>query len=303
MLEQAQINFDNDSIWVLNIALAFVMFGIALSIGWRDFKPVILKPKALIVGVASQFLIFPLISFLLVLFLKPTPSIALGMILVAACPGGNISNFITHFSKGNDALSVSLTAIATLLAVVMTPLNLAFWGNLYEPTSVILKSVSVEPIEMVKLVGLILGVPLVLGMFIHEKFPLLAQRASSIMKKLSLLFFIALIFLSLGKNLEAFERYVMEVFWLVLLHNFVAFTTGFSLAKWWGLSWKDTKTITIETGIQNSGLGLLLIFTFFDGLGGMAILTAFWGIWHLISGLLLGTFLRNYPALNHKAYD
>ena len=303
MLEQAQINFDNDSIWVLNIALAFVMFGIALSIGWRDFKPVILKPKALIVGVASQFLIFPLISFLLVLFLKPTPSIALGMILVAACPGGNISNFITHFSRGNDALSVSLTAIATLLAVVMTPLNLAFWGNLYEPTSVILKSVSVEPIEMVKLVGLILGVPLVLGMFIHEKFPLLAQRASSIMKKLSLLFFIALIFLSLGKNLEAFERYVMEVFWLVLLHNFVAFTTGFSLAKWWGLSWKDTKTITIETGIQNSGLGLLLIFTFFDGLGGMAILTAFWGIWHLISGLLLGTFLRNYPALNHKAYD
>jgi len=302
-LEQAQINFNNDSIWVLNIALAFVMFGIALSIDWRDFKPVVLKPKALIVGVASQFLIFPLISFLLVLFLNPAPSIALGMILVAACPGGNISNFITHFSKGNDALSVSLTAIATLLAVVMTPLNLAFWGNLYEPTSVILKSVSVEPIEMVKLVGLILGVPLVLGMFIHEKFPLFAQRTSIVMKKLSLLFLIALIFLALGKNLEAFERYVMEVFWLVLLHNFVAFATGFSLAKWWGLSWKDTKTITIETGIQNSGLGLLLIFTFFDGLGGMAILTAFWGIWHLISGLLLGTFLRNYPTLNKEAYE
>lgn len=123
------------------------------------------------------------------------------------------------------------------------------------------------------------------------------------MKKLSLLFFIALIFLALGNNLEAFERYVMEVFWLVLLHNFVAFVTGFSLAKWWGLSWKDTKTITIETGIQNSGLGLLLIFTFFDGLGGMAILTAFWGIWHLISGLLLGTFLRNYPTLNEEAYE
>ena len=302
-MEQAQINFNNDSIGVLNIALAFVMFGIALSIDWRDFKPVVLKPKALIVGVASQFLIFPLISFLLVLFLKPVPSIALGMILVAACPGGNISNFITHFSRGNDALSVSLTAIATLLAVVMTPLNLAFWGNLYEPTSVFLKSVSVEPIEMVKLVGLILGVPLVLGMFIHEKFPLFALRTSIVMKKLSLLFFIALIFLALGKNLEAFERYVMEVFWLVLLFNFVAFASGFSLAKWWGLSWKDTKTITIETGIQNSGLGLLLIFTFFDGLGGMAILTAFWGIWHLISGLLLGTFLRNYPTLNEEVYE
>ena len=303
MLEQAQINFDSDSIWVLNIALAFVMFGIALSIDWRDFKPVILNPKSLIVGVASQFLIFPLISFLLVLLLKPAPSIALGMILVAACPGGNISNFITHFSRGNDALSVSLTAIATLLAVVMTPLNLAFWGNMYEPTSAILRSVSVPPIDMVKLVGLILGIPLILGMLIHEKYPLYAQRISNVMKKLSLLFFIALIFMALGKNLVAFERYVMEVFWLVLLHNLVAFSTGFSLAKWWRLSWKDTKTITIETGIQNSGLGLLLIFTFFDGLGGMAILTAFWGIWHLISGLLLGTFFRNYPALNAKVYD
>jgi BASS family bile acid:Na+ symporter len=109
--------------------------------------------------------------------------------------------------------------------------------------------------------------------------------------------------MALGKNFVAFERYVMEVFWLVLLHNLVAFSTGFSLAKWWRLSWKDTKTVTIETGIQNSGLGLLLIFTFFDGLGGMAILTAFWGIWHLISGLLLGTFFRNYPALNAKVYD
>ncbi len=152
MLEQAQINFDSDSIWVLNIALAFVMFGIALSIDWRDFKPVILNPKSLIVGVASQFLIFPLISFLLVLILKPVPSIALGMILVAACPGGNISNFITHFSRGNDALSVSLTAIATLLAVVMTPLNLAFWGNMYEPTSAILRSVSV-PLRYGKISG------------------------------------------------------------------------------------------------------------------------------------------------------
>lgn len=294
MFEQAQINFDSNSVWGLNIALAFVMFGIALSIDWRDFIPVVLKPKALIVGILSQFLIFPLISFLLVVLLKPDPSIALGMILVAACPGGNISNFITHFSMGNNALSVSLTAIATLLAVVMTPLNLAFWGGLYEPTATILRTVFVDPYEMVKLVGLILGVPLVLGMLIRNTFPKRAIMASNVMKKLSLLFFIALIFIALSKNLTAFKTYVMDVFWLVLLHNLIAFTTGFSMAKSAGLSWRDTKTITIETGIQNSGLGLLLIFTFFEGLGGMAILTAFWGIWHLISGLVLGTIFRQY---------
>lgn len=295
MLDQAQINFDSQSLWVLNIALAFVMFGIALSIDVSSFKPLFKKPKSVIIGVGSQFLILPAVTFLLVNALKPDPAVALGMFLVAACPGGNISNFITHYARGNDALSVSLTAIATLLAVGMTPLNFSFWAGVYPPTNQMLKAVSIVPQDMVVLVALILGLPLILGMSIRKKYPQKAIRVSLFFKKASLLFFISLVFLALQKNFVAFQTYVMQVFWLVLFHNMMAFLCGFSLGTFFRLPWKDVKTITIETGIQNSGLGLLLIFTFFNGLGGMAILAAFWGIWHLVSGLILGTVFNLMP--------
>ena len=120
LIDNVHINFDTQALWTLNIALALVMFGIALEISWSDFKKLTKQPKLVLVGVTSQFILLPFITFVLVLLIKPLPSMALGMFMVAACPGGNISNFITHLSKGNSALSVTLTAIATLLAVVMT---------------------------------------------------------------------------------------------------------------------------------------------------------------------------------------
>ena len=295
VLDTIQINFDTETLWVLNFALAFVMFGIALEISLSDFKRLLQNPKPIVVGVFSQFIMLPAITFLLVFIIEPIPSIALGMFMVAACPGGNISNFVSHLSKGNTALSVSLTAIATLLAVVMTPLNLQFWGALYDPTAVILNEVAISPMEMIKLVALLLGIPLLVGMYVNHLVPNIANRIAKVLKIGSLVFFIALIFIALYNNRAIFMEYVLYVFWIVLIHNLLAFTTGFSLAKFFRLSKENIRSITIETGIQNSGLGLLLIFTFFDGLGGMALLAAFWGIWHLVSGLLLAGFWGNKP--------
>lgn len=287
LLDTVQLNFDADSQWILNVVLAMVMFGIALEISVNDFKATLRQPKSLIVGVCCQFLLLPALTFLVVFLLNPIPSIALGMFMVAACPGGNVSNFMTHLAKGNTALSISLTAIATLLSIVMTPLNLQFWAANYEPTATILKEISISPFEMIKLVSLLLGVPLVLGMLVNHRFPVIAKKVAKSFKIVSLLFFVVLIFLALYNNRDIFTQYVIYVFWLVLLHNFLAFATGFSVARLFGLSQKDTRSITIETGIQNSGLGLILIFTFFEGQGGMALVAAFWGIWHLVSGLLL----------------
>lgn len=287
VLDTIHINFDSQTLWILNAALALVMFGIALEISVNDFKRLFQNPKAIFTGIFSQFLLLPTVTFLLVWLIEPIPSIALGMFMVAACPGGNISNFITHLAKGNSALSVSLTAVATLLAVVMTPLNLGFWGSMYEPTATILKDVAISPLAMVKLVSLLLAIPLVLGMWVNYFNAVLAQKMAKILKWVSLLFFISLIFLALYNNREIFMDYVVYVFWIVIVHNLLAFFTGFSIAKLLGLTDRDVRSITIETGIQNSGLGLLLIFTFFDGLGGMALLAAFWGIWHLVSGLVL----------------
>lgn len=280
---------------MLNVALALVMFGIALDISIDDFRSLAKKPKPLFIGVLSQFVLLPAVTFILVLLVEPLPSIALGMFMVAACPGGNISNFITHLAGGNTALSVSLTAVATLLAVLMTPLNLQMWGSLYGPTASILQEVAIAPFSMVKLVALLLGLPLVLGMWINHIRPGWASKIAKVLKVLSLMFFVMLIFLALYDNRDVFMEYVLYVFWIVVIHNLLAFVTGYSVAKLFKLSLVDKRTIAIETGIQNSGLGLLLIFTFFDGMGGMALLAAFWGIWHLISGLSLATFWGYFP--------
>ncbi|MFS4416726.1 bile acid:sodium symporter family protein [Maribacter sp. 2307ULW6-5] len=300
VLDNVAINFDTGSLWVLNAALALVMFGVALEISTSDFRALWRAPKSILVGVFAQFLLLPAITYLLVLFLAPYPSIALGMFMVAACPGGNISNFISHMAGGNAALSVCLTAIATLVAVFMTPFNLHFWGTLYAPTEAVLKTVAVDSYEMVKLVALLLGVPLLLGMALNHKKPVLAKKMAKVLKVVSLLFFVSLVVLALYNNRTVFIDYVFYVFWIVLLHNLLAFTTGFSVAKLFGLNTADLRSITVETGIQNSGLGLLLIFTFFDGLGGMALLAAFWGIWHIVSGLLLASVWNVRPAKSEK---
>ena len=289
-LDSIQIHFDNSSLWVLNIALAIVMFGVSLGISVEDFKRLLKEPKLVLIGIFSQFILLPFFTFLLIMVVKPQPSIALGMIMVAACPGGNISNFMTHLAKGNTALSVSLTAFATFLAMFMTPFNFEFYSNLYTPTAELLKDVQVAPFELVKLVLLILGVPLVLGMWLRNKNEILANKISKFLRPFSIILFVAIVIIAFANNLDVFNKYVHHVLALGILHNMLAILLGLMVAKLFGLSFKNQKALAIETGIQNSGLGLLLIFTFFNGLGGMAIMAAFWGIWHIISGLLLSLY-------------
>ena len=289
-LDDVKINFDSQGLWVLNIALAVIMFGVALGIKLDDFKRLFKQPKLVLIGVLLQFVLLPFITFLLIIIIKPQPSIALGMMMVAACPGGNISNFMTHLANGNTALSISLTAVATFIAVFMTPFNFQFYGYLYEPTSLLLQQVELNPFELLKLVTLILGIPLILGMLFRAKYEKLAILISKRLKPLSILVFIAIVIIAFTNNLDVFNNYAHNVIGIAILHNIIAILLGFTIARAFKLSFENQKTLAIETGIQNSGLGLLLIFTFFDGLGGMAIMAAFWGIWHIISGLIISYY-------------
>jgi len=289
-IDSIKINFDSNGLWLLNIAIAIIMFGVALGITIDDFKRLLKNPKILFVGVLSQFILLPAFTFLAILIIKPHPSFALGMMMIAACPGGNVSNFFSKMAGGNAALSVSLTAFATLTCIVMTPFNLQFWGSLYEPTNIILKSVELNWIDLLKLVSLILGIPLILGMLIKQYHSEMAEKIEKLLKPISMTVFILLIFVAFSQNLEVFVSYIHYVLFLVIFHNIFAFIIGFYTAKAFGLNEADTKTISMETGIQNGGLGLLLIFGFFDGLGGMALLAAFWGIWDVFSGMALATF-------------
>lgn len=289
-IDAIKINFDTQGLWILNIAITIIMFGVALGISIADFKRLLKSPKIVFVGVLSQFALLPAATFLAILILEPHPSFALGMILIAACPGGNVSNFFSKMAGGNAALSVSLTAFATLICIVMTPFNLQFWGSLYAPTSEILKTVELNSVDILKLVSLILGVPLFFGMLIKHYYAEMAKKTEKVLKPLSMLVFIALIFIAFSQNLDVFFNHIHHVALLVIFHNIFAYVLGYYTAKSFGLNQKDTKTIAMETGIQNGGLGLLLIFGFFDGLGGMALLAAFWGIWDVFSGLLLATY-------------
>ncbi|WP_299668587.1 bile acid:sodium symporter family protein [uncultured Polaribacter sp.] len=289
-IDSIKINFDASGLWILNIAIAIIMFGVALGISIEDFKRLFKNPKILFVGVLSQFILLPACTFLAILIIEPHPSFALGMMMIAACPGGNVSNFFSKMAGGNAALSVSLTAFATVVCIFMTPFNLQFWGSLYEPTNAILETVELNWIDLLKLVSLILGIPLFFGMLLHHYRTKMAEKIEKVLKPISMLVFIALIFIAFSQNLDIFINHIHHVIFLVVFHNIFAFILGFYTAKSFGLNKEDRKTIAMETGIQNGGLGLLLIFGFFDGLGGMALLAAFWGIWDVFSGILLATY-------------
>ena len=289
-IDDIKINFDTEGLWILNIAIAVIMFGVALGITLDDFKRLFQNPKIVFVGVLSQFFLLPAATFLAILLIQPHPSFALGMMMIAACPGGNVSNFFSKMAGGNAALSVSLTAFATLICIFMTPFNLQFWGSLYPPTNEILKTVELNWVDLLKLVSLILGIPLILGMYIKNKFDKIAVKIEKLLKPLSMAVFIVLIIVAFSENLDVFVSYIHHVLFLVVFHNIFAFILGFYTATVFKLDSKDRKTIAMETGIQNGGLGLLLIFGFFEGLGGMALLAAFWGIWDVFSGMTLAWY-------------
>jgi BASS family bile acid:Na+ symporter len=294
-IDQARLNFNPLGLFIINAAIGLMMLGVALELKLEDFKRIFVTPKAPLIGLAAQFALLPAFTFLLTLVLRPPPSIALGMILVAACPGGNLSNIMTFLARGNCAISVSMTAVSTLAAIIMTPLNLALWGSLNPNTAAILRRVSLSPLDVFITVFIILGIPLCIGLLIARSFPALAQKARRPFKIFSLVFFISIVGAALDVNWQNFLNYVGLVFIGVLIHNALALNLGYWCGRLFRLPEQDTRAVSIEVGIQNSGLGLVLVFNFFDGLGGMAILVAWWGIWHIIAGLAAAFIFSRRP--------
>ena len=286
LIDQAQLNFNPQGLFIINAAIGLMMLGVALELKLDDFKRILVAPKAPLIGLTAQFILLPAFTFLLTMIINPPASIALGMILVAACPGGNLSNIMTYLARGNCAISVSMTAVSTLAAIVMTPLNLSLWGSLNPHTAGILKKVSLSPLDVFVTVFVILGIPLCIGLLVSHAFPALAAKIRRPFKIFSLLFFIGIVAAALAVNWQNFLNYVGLVFIGVLIHNALALNIGYWSGRICGLSEPDNRAVSIEVGIQNSGLGLVLVFNFFNGLGGMAILVAWWGIWHIIAGLI-----------------
>ena len=287
---------------LLNAVLALVMFGVALGIKPATFLDIIKNPKSIITGIVCQLVFLPALTLVLIMALGNwiSPMIALGMILVASCPGGNISNFITSLSRGNSELSVSLTAFNTAVCIFTTPLNFAFWGKMYlnfAGNHYIgeLPELQIPLGDIFQSIFIIMGIPLVLGILCGHYLPKVARLLKKPLQYLSIVVFIAMVIIIFTGNLDVFMVCIKYIFLVVLIHNLLALGIGFGTSTLLKLPYKDRRTITIETGIQNSGLGLVLLLNpnifpevgAWANNGGMLVITAWWGVWHIISGLTL----------------
>ena len=309
-LDTLSINLGAGEMFVVNIILAVVMFGVALGIKVQTFKDVFQRPTAVLAGVTLQYFVLPAVTCLLTIVLNPiiTPMVAIGMILVASCPGGNISNFMTSLSKGNVELSVSMTAITTALASFVTPLNFWFWGTIYCRFASVrndIPTLEIPFMDMLHQILLILGIPIIVGMLCAHYLPNFSKRIVKPLQWLSILLFMGMVAVSLTQVLTALEARwavyasILAAFLVVIIHNATALTSGYTAARLLKLPEADCRSLTIETGIQNSGLGLALLFnpTIFDPTvwssnGGMVLITALWGVWHIVSGLTVATIFR-----------
>ena len=275
-LDAIKVNMNEAGMNAINIVLAFVMFGVALGIKPKTFVDIFKKPQSIFLGVICQLVLLPALTFLLTITFKNwiSPMIALGMILVASCPGGNISNFITSLSRGNS-----------------------FWGKMYlnfAEKRMLLPELEIPFWEIFKTIVILLGIPLVLGILCSQYLPKVSAKLKKPMQYLSVAFFILMVVLTFGNNIDAFMKCIKYIFLIVLVHNLLALGIGFGIGTIFKTPYKDRRTLTIETGIQNSGLGLVLLFNpaIFDPViwsnnGGMVVITAWWGVWHIVSGLTL----------------
>ncbi len=301
------LNFSSQNKVLLNLTIGFIMLGVALELNVRDFRKLRTNPTPVILGILSQFIVLPLLTFLLVWLLKAwiTPTIGLGMILVASCPGGNVSNFISNLAKGNIALSVSLTAFSTIACLILTPLNFMFWGNLFMQLSLeagqdeLVRPLEIDPYHVFETIALILGLPILLGIIIQNQFRKFTRKAVPHVKRLSILAFSVMVVVIFVSNYDFFLEYILFIFVIVLIHNTLALTAGYTIGRIGRLEERDRKTLAIETGIQNSGLALALLFNpnIFStdlAIGGMTFIAAWWGVWHIIAGLLIAGYWSGF---------
>lgn len=295
---------------ILSVVLALIMFGVALGIRLDTLKAVFTHPRSVLTGVCLQWIGLPAATFLLIMIFHRyvTPMVALGMILVASCPGGNISNFMSSFAKGNVELSVSMTALATVCAPAITPLNFLLWGNLYLDYARLSDALTIPQLvipfwDIFTTVFIILGIPIVLGMLCAHYCPKFTEKIKKPFSIFSIVVFLVMVLGMFIPNWQLFVKYIIFIFIIVLLHNATAFGVGYGGASLMRLPRRDRRSITIEVGIQNSGLGLTLLLNpaIFDPAlwnsggvhyGGMLFVTAWWGIWHILSGLTIATIFR-----------
>ena len=291
-LDNFQLELGRSSELGLALTLAVMMFSVALAIRSEHFRFFKNESQVYFGGVFSQIVALPLVTLALCFALDPPPSVALGMILIACCPGGNVSNLLVLLARGNTALSVSLTATSSVAAAFMTPVSIVFWCSLYPPTSELLTSVNFDALAFLQQTMLILAVPLVLGMLMARFFPAISSRIQPALVFFASMGLLGIIISTLMKYIDQFIVLGVSLFGIVVLHNGCAFLLGYLTARITRADSQALRALTFEVGIQNSGLGIVILLTQLGGMGGAAAVAGLWGMWHIIGGLVLVSLFR-----------
>lgn len=291
-VDTLHLHFNPSQMAVLNMAMAFLMFSVALDVRFSDFKKVVDFPQSVGVGLLAQFLVFPLLTLGIIWLFDPPVSVSMGMVLVSMCPSGNMTNFLVHFAKANVPLSVTLNAIIILSATFVTPAGFLFWSKFIPESEALRQSFEIKFIDMALIIIELIVIPLLLGIWLNERRPVFVARIRLWTQRISLLIFFSILVLALLANHENLVNYLGFIFLIVLVHNAAALSNGFVLGTLFRLPKLDRRTLAFEGGVHNTALGLLLIFKFFGGLGGMMLVAAWWGIWDLVSGMGLAYYWR-----------
>ncbi|ARF16648.1 bile acid:sodium symporter family protein [Sporosarcina ureae] len=276
----------------ITILLGVVMFGMGLTLRAVDFKIILTNPLPVIIGVAAQFIVMPLVAFGLAYLLKLPPELAAGLVLLGSVPGGTASNVMVYLAKGNLALSVAMTSLSTLLAPLVTPLLLLWLAGQWLP---------VDALSMFKSIVQVIIIPIVLGLLIQRFFPGAVAKSVSVVPIISVVAILIIVAAVTSANASNVISSGFIVFIAVFLHNGFGLLFGYLIALGLGLNENDRRAISLEVGMQNSGLGVALATAHF---GPLAALPSVWGaIWHNISGPILATIWSKKPTHRVKEFN
>lgn len=263
----------------ITILLGIVMFGMGMTLKLDDFKLILQHPKGVIIGIVSQFVIMPLLAFALAKVFNLTPEVAVGVILVGCCPGGTSSNVMTFLAKGNTALSVTITSCTTLLAPFVTPALIYLLASEWLPVSFMAMFMSVIKVVLI---------PIILGIIAQFLFKPLVAKSVDILPTVSVVAIVMIVAAVVSGSRDKILETGLIIFAIVILHNGLGYLLGYLVAKLFKLKYDDQKAISIEVGMQNSGLGAQLAMAHFDPVS--AVPSAIFSFWHNISGPVLATY-------------
>ena len=273
---------------IINPMLGVVMLGMGLTLNPSDFKTVFSRPKDVIAGCAAQFVVMPLLALLLTKAFSLPVEIALGVVLVGCCPGGTASNVITYLSKGDLSLSVAMTTVSTLLAPFLTPL--LTWALIGE-------TVDVDVVSMFLSIFFVVILPVALGLTIQRFLPRFTKVVSTYLPSFSVLVIALIVMIVVSLNSAKLLSWGALVVLVVVLHNVMGLALGYAVAKLLRMSGAKSKAVSIEVGMQNSGLASSLALTSFAQYPLAAVPGAVFSVWHNISGAIVA---RVYSSMSDK---